>query len=598
MSIFRNKKIILPFFIIFFILFSFSFANKAHAAEWTGNISVSNLLVNTGISAAHVTIQINFNVTSPSANGSWAAVEESTTGAGSDGNVRLVPSGTSGSGRCGAGGLCIEVATDKNFTANIKTYALEPRINLASQTVQIHATSLQENTKYYYRFIGEETGSDEHYFPFNGDDSNPNITSVVSEAFSFTTNYNLSTTFSVATKPAINITKFGATMIGEVINSGTVWFKLGLSETALDDKTPDQSMSVDGDFQKPIEKYKAQDMVEGTTYYYKACAKNTTNTETCGETTESFIPKYLQTVFLTPTQRLPPETTYYPLAPLPGVGKMDCTKIKDMYGVDTTNCIDTAPSETNSCPFGNYLNMLIKIFIGLCAVLAFIMIVMGGIEYMTSELVSGKANGKERIMGAILGLLLALGAYTLLNTLNPQLLEICLGNMPKATVMIQDEPEHGIQEDTITLIKKEGGTVTLTNCDETQMENVSVFGKSVQVYKGLKNSLTRINTKWLAIPVANRYVVNKIGGYNCREVTNKPGYWSAHAFGLALDINQDTNPYGNTRVTDMPDNFVKLFTDEDWGWGGNWSAPIDAMHFSKYPESEGGDTVVELTNTN
>ncbi len=138
------------------------------------------------------------------------------------------------------------------------------------------------------------------------------------------------------------------------------------------------------------------------------------------------------------------DTTYYPLAPLPGIGKMDCPKEKDMYGKDTTNCIDTAPSATNLCPFGNYLNMIIKIVIGICAVLAMIMIVMGGIEYMTSELGSSKEEGKKKITGAIFGLLIALGAFALLNTLNPQLLEICLGNMPKAEVTINvDAPEGG-----------------------------------------------------------------------------------------------------------------------------------------------------------
>jgi len=71
---------------------------------------------------------------------------------------------------------------------------------------------------------------------------------------------------------------------------------------------------------------------------------------------------------------------------------------------------------------GSYLNLMLKVFIGLCAVLAVIMIVMGGIEYMTSELPHTKLNGKETITNAVLGLLLALGAYALLNTINPNLL--------------------------------------------------------------------------------------------------------------------------------------------------------------------------------
>jgi hypothetical protein len=79
---------------------------------------------------------------------------------------------------------------------------------------------------------------------------------------------------------------------------------------------------------------------------------------------------------------------------------------------------------------------MIKIVIGFGAVLAMVMIVMGGIEYMTDELISGKEAGKERIRNAILGLLLALGAYLILNTINPQLLSACLDKLPQAEITI------------------------------------------------------------------------------------------------------------------------------------------------------------------
>jgi len=73
-----------------------------------------------------------------------------------------------------------------------------------------------------------------------------------------------------------------------------------------------------------------------------------------------------------------------------------------------------------------YLNLMIKIIIGLSAVLAMVMIFMGGIEYMTSEVISNKEHGKERIRNALFGLLLALGSYVLLNTINPDLLKTSL----------------------------------------------------------------------------------------------------------------------------------------------------------------------------
>lgn len=118
------------------------------------------------------------------------------------------------------------------------------------------------------------------------------------------------------------------------------------------------------------------------------------------------------------------DTTYKPLVTLPGLEK----------GVP----FETDPTK-NPGAFGKYLNIIIKIVIGMSAVLAMIMIVMGGLQYMTSELGSGKEAGRQRITHAILGLLLALGAYAILNTINPQLLDISLSGLPAATVTIEND---------------------------------------------------------------------------------------------------------------------------------------------------------------
>ena len=92
-------------------------------------------------------------------------------------------------------------------------------------------------------------------------------------------------------------------------------------------------------------------------------------------------------------------------------------------------------SDGNNTALGAYLNMMIRLFIGICAVLAVIMIVMGGVEYITSELISSKEAGRERITHAILGLLLAMGSWLLLNTINPDILKSDL-NVPTATVIV------------------------------------------------------------------------------------------------------------------------------------------------------------------
>lgn len=122
-----------------------------------------------------------------------------------------------------------------------------------------------------------------------------------------------------------------------------------------------------------------------------------------------------------------PPTNYQLLAPLPNPSNPN----EPLTTFDSTGAGGGA--------LGGYLNLMIRLFIGICAVLAVIMIVIGGIQYMTTELISSKEEGKKRIMGAIFGLLLALGAYTLLNTINPDLLNTDLKSLKGVTVEVNVE---------------------------------------------------------------------------------------------------------------------------------------------------------------
>ncbi len=101
---------------------------------------------------------------------------------------------------------------------------------------------------------------------------------------------------------------------------------------------------------------------------------------------------------------------YTLLAPLPGLSCIGPEGSKDENG-----------NECAKGGIGDYLNILFMLAIGICGVLAVIMIVIGGIQYMGDESVFGKTEAKGRITSAILGLLIALGAFALLNTIDPAL---------------------------------------------------------------------------------------------------------------------------------------------------------------------------------
>jgi len=98
---------------------------------------------------------------------------------------------------------------------------------------------------------------------------------------------------------------------------------------------------------------------------------------------------------------------------------------------------------------------------------------------------------------------------------------------------------------------------------------------------------------------------NNTSAFNCREVTDKPGEFSQHSYGRAIDINTLINPYVNgnkilpaqgapyaTRKKNAPgtimqgDLVYQEFIKHGWDWGGNWYDVQDYQHFEKRANGE------------
>lgn len=149
--------------------------------------------------------------------------------------------------------------------------------------------------------------------------------------------------------------------------------------------------------------------------------------------------------------------------------------------VNTYNLLEpigdfTQFSTSSSCPFVDYLNIVIKIFLGICAALAMIMIIAGGLQYMTSELPSFKEDGKSKITNAVLGFILALAAWAILNTLNPKLLNMC-PHIPKAIINTV-EPN--------SVFEKEPTAGNIARCTEITDPNHPCNPQKLQQYFGDK----------------------------------------------------------------------------------------------------------------
>lgn len=90
---------------------------------------------------------------------------------------------------------------------------------------------------------------------------------------------------------------------------------------------------------------------------------------------------------------------FTPLAPIPGV-------------------------DTSSNSISNYLNSVFSVIISIAAMLAVIMIVWHGFQYMTVEAVSGKHEAQLKLRDTIFGLLIIVLSWLILHVINPHLLDL------------------------------------------------------------------------------------------------------------------------------------------------------------------------------
>ncbi|HTK60462.1 MAG TPA: hypothetical protein VL283_04670 [Candidatus Baltobacteraceae bacterium] len=81
-----------------------------------------------------------------------------------------------------------------------------------------------------------------------------------------------------------------------------------------------------------------------------------------------------------------------------------------------------------------YIGIIYNFLISVAGMVAAVMMVVAGFQYLTSAGDSGKIGAaKSRMANALIGLVLALGAYTILNTINPRLLQLKLPDMRAVT---------------------------------------------------------------------------------------------------------------------------------------------------------------------
>ena len=89
------------------------------------------------------------------------------------------------------------------------------------------------------------------------------------------------------------------------------------------------------------------------------------------------------------------------------------------------------PGVDPDADFGGYINALYVLSISLAALLAVIKIIVAGVKWMLTDVVTSKADAKKDIQGALTGLLIIISAVVILTVINPNLVEFNI--LPETT---------------------------------------------------------------------------------------------------------------------------------------------------------------------
>ena len=196
----------------------------------------------------------------------------------------------------------------------------------------------------------------------------------------------------------------------------------------------------------------------------------------------------------------------------------------------------TLGSLTSTADTVGYLQKMIFFVIGLAIVLAILMIVWGGIQYMASEAFTEKQDAVNRMTMALFGLIIALGAYLLLNIINPRLVVIDLEikdtrNVVGAPVRPPAPQSNPSISNRVIVAENdaEGSEIVIESLSNQPLKNRIVgrpviFWQDFGVVTGLRS--TQISDRGVAIQQFNRdcQTIKNGGEVYFSNVTGQQGY--------------------------------------------------------------------------
>ncbi len=246
----------------------------------------------------------------------------------------------------------------------------------------------------------------------------------------------------------------------------------------------------------------------------------------------------------------------------------------------------------------DYIDALYRYGIAIISILAIIALMIGGVLWLTSAGRSEKiADAKKWISGGLMGMLIMISSYMILNIINPALTQ--LSPLKLSYLGKEDLPDITEYQ---TLQEEQSRGETLNDNFKVAPKNILLV--EVETTKGKRKVQV---DETVAEATKKAFLEMKNAGFNVVEISDyRPGSKHCHKYGLALDINATYNYcvdcYGEkgAKVGDyyrpldgpgagkdytgdplsMQRKIIEIWTNNGWCWGGNWRTIKDYMHFS------------------
>ena len=162
-------------------------------------------------------------------------------------------------------------------------------------------------------------------------------------------------------------------------------------------------------------------------------------------------------------------------------------------GLGGTNCTTVNGSSVmTSIDLSDFISYAYKFMLALAVVLAVFMITVGGFEYMLSGAADTKNDAKKKIWDAVWGLVLALVAYLLLYTIDPNLVSPSNLSIPPITHSSSQTPRRYRATNSIKSAQNTSGAIVCPKRSLTLAKHLLITTHNLQASRLVVHLLRRL----------------------------------------------------------------------------------------------------------